>query len=133
VEEETNVLSIIIPTPGKKRSAKKHRKRQETRHTTSDSYLKQTLAKRKLKVEKERNAKFIPKKEKRRSLNVMSVFTYLHEDNENMPCGFCGLKYSSVKCVQKGDWIGCQKCKTWYHEVCVGAAGRKQLKCGKCL
>jgi hypothetical protein len=43
--EETNVLSIVIPTPEKKRSAKKLRKRQETRHTTSDSYLKQTLAK----------------------------------------------------------------------------------------
>jgi hypothetical protein len=84
-------------------------------------------------MEKECNAKCIPKKEKRRSLNVMVVFTDLHEDkDENTPCGFCGLKHSSVQSVQKGDWIRCQKYKTWYHEVCVGAVDRKQFKCGKC-
>jgi hypothetical protein len=59
---EPNVLNIIIPTPGKKMSGQKCRKKQETRHDNSDVYFKQTLAKRKLKVEKEGNAKSIPKK-----------------------------------------------------------------------
>ena len=77
-------------------------------------------------MEKERKAKCIPK-------NVMGVFTDLHEDkDENTPCGFCGLKYSSVQSVQKRDWIRCHKYKTWYHEVCVGAVDRKQFKCAKC-
>jgi hypothetical protein len=52
--EETSVLNIVIPTTEKKMSARKCRKRQETRHTTSDSYLKQTLARGKLKLEKKR-------------------------------------------------------------------------------
>jgi hypothetical protein len=72
-------------------------------------------------MEKERNAKFIPKNEKRPSLNVRGIFTDLHEDSdENTLCGFGGLKYSSVQSVQKGDWIRCQKYKTCCHEVCVG-------------
>jgi hypothetical protein len=59
---KTSVLSIIIYKPEGKMSVKKCCKRQETRHTTSESYFKQTMAKRKLKMEKEGNAKFIPKK-----------------------------------------------------------------------
>jgi hypothetical protein len=76
-------------------SARKCRKREET-HITWDSYLKQTLAKGKLKMERERNAKFIPEKEKRQSPKVRGVFADLHEDDENTPRGFCGLKCSSV-------------------------------------
>jgi hypothetical protein len=104
----------------------------ETRPATSDSYFKETVAKRKLKMEKEGNAKSTPKNKKRRAPNSKGAFPDLHEDSdENTPCGFCGLKYCSVHTVQKGDWIRCQKCDTWYHEVCVGAVGRKQFICGK--
>lgn len=46
---------------------------------------------------------------------------------------FCGLPYYSNESVKKGDWIKCQKCHTWYHEICVGAKGKKQFKCGNCL
>ena len=90
---EPNVLSIIIPTPGKKMSGQKCRKKQETRHDTSDVYFKQTLAKRKLKVEKEGNAKSIPKKKQHQASNIKGVFPDLHEESdENTPCGCCGLK-----------------------------------------
>jgi hypothetical protein len=131
---KTDALSTIISTPEKKMSWKKCRKRQETSHATLDSYFKQTLAKRKLKMEKEGRAKSIPKQEQRRAPNVKGVLPDLHEDSdENTPCGLCGLKYCSVHCVQKGDWIRCQKCGILYHEVCIGAVGRKQFICGKCL
>ena len=108
---EPNVLNIIIPTPGKKMSGQKCRKKQETRHDNSDVYFKQTLAKRKLKVEKEGNAKSIPKKKQHRASNIKGVFPDLHEESdENTPCGCCGLKLRSVQSVQKGDWIRCHQC-----------------------
>jgi hypothetical protein len=47
---KTNVLSIAIPKPKDKMSAKKYRRRQQTRHATSDAYFKQTTAKRKVKM-----------------------------------------------------------------------------------
>ena len=54
------------------------------------------------------------------------------EDNGD-PCGFCGVSYLDMKFLSKGDWIRCDSCKVWYHEVFVGAAGRKQFTCGKCV
>jgi hypothetical protein len=131
---KTNVLDIIILNPEEKMSAKKGRKRQETKHATSDPYFRQTLAKRKLKMEKESNEKSIPKKKKRRAPNIKGFWPYFHEDSdEDTPFGFCGLKYYSVHSVQKGDWIRRQKCDTWYNEVCIGALGRNQFMCGKCF
>jgi hypothetical protein len=131
---KTNVLSVTVPKPVEKMSAKECQKGQETRQATSDSYFKQTMAKRKLKMEKEGNAKSIPKKKKSRAPNSKGAFPYLQEDSdENTPCVFCSLKYCSVQSVQKGDWIRCQKCDTLYHEVCVGAIERKQFVCGKYL
>jgi hypothetical protein len=61
-----------------------------------------------------------PKRKKCRSPNVRGVFTDLHEDDENTPFGFCGLKYSSVQSVQNGDWIRCQECETWYMNCVLG-------------
>jgi hypothetical protein len=46
---------------------------------------------------------------------------------------WCGLKCCWVQSVQNGDWITWHKYKTWHHEVCVGAVGRKQFTCGKCF
>jgi hypothetical protein len=62
-----NVLSTIIPTPEKKQSWKKRRKRQETRHLTSDSNFEETLVERRLKMEKEHNEKCVPKTKLRRA------------------------------------------------------------------
>jgi hypothetical protein len=53
--------------------------------------------------------------------------------DENTPCGFCSLKNYSVQYVENGDLIRCQKCGTCYHEVCVGAVGRKHFICGRYL
>jgi hypothetical protein len=64
-------------------------------------------------MEKEGNAKSIPKKKHCRAPSVKDASPVLHEDDDkNTPCGFCGLKYCSVQSVQKGDWIRCHKCVT---------------------
>jgi hypothetical protein len=95
-----NALSNIIPTPEKKQSSKKHRK-QETRHLTSDSNFEETLVKRRLKMEKEDNAKCVPEtklhRAPRRKASDKYVLPIPSEDSdENTPCGFCILKYCSV-------------------------------------
>ena len=53
------------------------------------------------------------------------------DDDQMCNCGFCLLNYYSEQSASKGDWIRCQCCKTWYHEVCVGATGRKQFICSR--
>jgi hypothetical protein len=52
----------------------------EARHGNSESYFKQTIAKRKLKMEKEGKAKSIPTKKHGRAANIKGVFPDLHED-----------------------------------------------------
>jgi hypothetical protein len=89
-----------------------------------DSYFKQILAKRGLKTGKEGTASSSPRMKYRRGHSFKDDFPVLHEDSDkNTPYGFCGLKYCSAQSAQKGGWIGCQKCGTWYHEGCDGAAG----------
>lgn len=59
--------------------------------------------------------------------------TTSHVRDENV-CQFCFLAYDDPRSVKKGDWIRCQGAqKEWYHEICVGAQGRKQFVCGKCM
>jgi hypothetical protein len=99
-----DVLSTIIPTLEKKQSLKKRRNRQETRHLTSDSDFEETLVKRRLKIEKEDNAKCVPKTKLRQAprgkASDKDVLTIPPEDSdENTPCGFCSLKYYSVQSV----------------------------------
>jgi hypothetical protein len=89
-------------------------------------------------MEKEDNAKFIPKTKLRRApRSKASDKDFLpippEDSDKNTPCGFCSLKYCSVQSVEKGDWIRCQKCGTWCHEACVGAVGRKHFICERCL
>jgi hypothetical protein len=71
---KTNVLSITVPKPEEKMSGKKCRKRQETRHATSDSYFKQTMAERKLKIEKEGMRKPFLKRENAELLTARAPF-----------------------------------------------------------
>jgi len=52
--------------------AKKMPKRQQTRHPTAESYFKETLTKRKLKMDKKGNTKYIPKKEQGATPNFNS-------------------------------------------------------------
>jgi len=47
-------------------------KRQQTRHPTAESYFKETLTKRKLKMDKKGNTKYIPKKEQGATPNFNS-------------------------------------------------------------
>ena len=102
-------FSEIIPSPVKKsRKTNQSKRKTGACHLTSDEL-----------VEKQQS-----KKQKQTSSN---------NDEENVPCGFCALLYFSQESALKGDWIRCQRCKTWYHEVCVGALGRKQFICGKCI
>lgn len=44
---------------------------------------------------------------------------------------FCFLNYYTAKSVEKRDWVCCQKCNIWYHEICVGAKGKRQFICGR--
>jgi hypothetical protein len=107
------------------------KKRNETRHATADSYLERTMAERKRKLEEEGTAKSIPKKKQHRTRDIKGVSPDLRKDgDENSSCGLCGSKDCSVHSVQKGGWIRCRHCDTWYHEVCVGAVGTEQFICG---
>jgi hypothetical protein len=31
------------------------------------------------------------------------------EKEENVPCGFCDVKYFDEKSVLEGEWLGCQE------------------------
>jgi hypothetical protein len=89
-------------------------------------------------MDKKDNAKYIPKTKLRRAPRRKASDKYVlpipsEDSDENTPYGFCSLKYYSVQSVEKGDWIRCQKCGTWCHEVRFGAVGRKHFICGRCL
>jgi hypothetical protein len=132
---KASAFSEIIPSPEKQ--ARKRGKKQGPTHLTSDSNFKATAAKRKLKLEKLKPK--LSKKAKAVRVALLSsdeddpVPISDAENEENLPCGFCGVKYCEEKSVLKGEWIRCQRCKTWFHEVCVGAQGKKQFICGKCM
>lgn len=39
---------------------------------------------------------------------------------DSLKCGVCNMRYYFAQSTMKEDWICCQLCKTWYHEICVG-------------
>jgi hypothetical protein len=49
------------------------------------------------------------------------------ENEENLLCGFSGVKCFDEKSGLMGEWIGCQRCKKWSHEICVSVQGKKNL------
>jgi hypothetical protein len=50
----------------------------------------------------------------------------------NDGCGICFLNYYTAKYVKRGDWVCCQKFNIWYHEISVGAIGKREFICGRC-
>jgi ribosomal protein L27 len=55
------------------------------------------------------------------------------ENEENLPYGFSGVKCFDEKSVLKGEWIGCQRCKKWSHEICVSVQGKKKSIWANCM
>lgn len=133
----------VIPTPEKCQTRKQTRTKLGPRHLTSDEGFNEAIEKKKKKFSREKSAPIANVMSARqRQKNIMKKVlstsdeessSDTDEDEENVPCDFCGLKYFSKQSASKGDWIRCQKCKKWFHEICVGAAGKKQFICGKCI
>ena len=132
-------FSTVLPTPTKLSCTKRARRQKNSAcHLTSSGNLELTRGKRKLKFENALNTK---SKEPRTMQSRQKKIQNVNEDSasedeldeENVPCGFCCVKYNDPRSIKKGDWIRCNKCNVWFHEICVGAAGRKQFRCGKCI
>lgn len=131
-ETRTSPFSEILRTPLKEEAKpkRKNSRKLAARHLTSDGNYMQTKTKRRLEMNPEAETETSSKYPK--TARPQKDTSKIHAD-ENIPCGFCGLKYLTEKSARKGDWIKCQKCQVWYHEVCVGAIGKKQFVCGKCM
>lgn len=126
----------ILPSPEKKLSSRK-RKTQTSARLTSDENLDNLRSKRKLFQQGTRKTmNKCNKNNKRQCTSVSnderSLPSFNSPANNENNCGFCLLNYYSAESVAKGDWIRCQKCNVWYHEVCVGARGKKCFICGRC-
>src|SRR6218665_1479330 len=53
------------------------------------------------------------------------------KESEGFKCPYCLERFTkAVK--QKEDWIKCDKCKRWWHEVCTDYAGGKRFVCDFC-
>lgn len=145
-------FSDVLPTPEKKKLKTANRAKGSACHLTSPEHIQNAKTKKKLNFEKVTQSKKEPsknlhvkidrrQKRQRRMMKQIqgsSSSSELSEssessDEDNTPCGFCGVAYSEELSLSKGDWISCQKCRGWYHEICVGAKGRKQFICGKCV
>ena len=129
---KTSPFAIVLPSP-EKQQGKKHRKRSTTKHLTSNDNYEEVAAKRRLKMETESNRSDKEINNKEPTSDEEEIRQVTAQSDENIPCGFCNLKYLSPKSVLKGDWIQCQKCGTWYHAVCVGAERKKMFTCGRCM
>jgi hypothetical protein len=44
-----------------------------------------------------------------------------------LQCCVCGLEHFDKNAFSKGEWIKCQKPKTWLNKVCIGPQCRKGL------
>lgn len=144
-------FSVVLPTPQKnKRKKISTREKGSACHLTSPEHVGKTRAKKKLAFEKievarnklTRSRNVTPDEKRKRQRRMMKrspTSTSSSEefsessDEDNTPCGFCGVRYLEEQSLSKGDWISCQKCCRWFHEICVGARGKKKFICGKCL
>lgn len=128
---QTSIFACSIPTPKRVKKRMNCRLRQKAKILTSPENIATTAAKRKLKMENnEKNCR-----NTKRKFENGKKGSDGHDSSESTKdsCGFCGLGYYSKDSIKKGDWIKCQKCSAWYHEICVGAMGKKQFLCGKCI
>lgn len=129
----------LLPSPNKTTPKRSDRK-QKSVLLTSPANIKET------KERLERKRKLIPQQDnsvrreiknpaRNRSTSESSESNDdTNEEDSDTSCGFCKIKYSDQISVKLGDWIQCQgKGREWYHEKCVGAAGKKRFVCGKCV
>lgn len=137
-EQKLSRFNDIIPTPNKssrnRNVPKQTRKKQRARHLTSEANIKETAEKVKIATEKKKHVECTVKRRRLFEENEMDCNGEelpTVKDSSDAPCGFCNRRWSQS--ANRGDWIKCQKCGSWYHEICVGARGKKQFKCGKCV
>lgn len=124
---ENALVRNILKTPEKKPSTRK-RKLLTSLHLTSNAHIVEVQAKK----SSTDNRPTQGKKKLQNTTRKPQRSKALTPANEDL-CGFCHLSYYSKESYVKGAWIQCQSCTVWYHDVCVGAQGRKQFICGKCL
>lgn len=147
----TTSFSVVLPTPQKIMRRKiSTRAKGSACYLTSPEHVGKTRAKKMLdfkKVDEARNKSTRShqvtlgkklKRQRRLTKTTPSSTSSSEEitessDEENTPCAFCGVRYLEQKSQNKGDWISCQKCCRWFHEICVGAHGKKKFVCGKCV
>lgn len=121
------IIHDILKTPEKKTPVRK-RKLLTSLHLTSPENIEETRAKKSSSIGT-KGGKNKKKTEVNRRVTQLGPTPAPTKEDE---CGFCLLNYYSEKSLSKGDWIRCQLCNVWYHELCVGAKGKKQFVCGKC-
>ncbi|YCJ93342.1 MAG: PHD finger domain-containing protein [Candidatus Karelsulcia muelleri] len=145
----------ILPSPSKPSKAKsgKTKLKHKVRHLNSDDNISVSRAKKKLRFGQHKPTvsstvtlqKIRPKTKNRKILErnrrrdgdlyykIGLSSSSDEEDRDNIPCGFCGQKFNSAHPSVKSEWISCQKCNVWYHEICVGGIGKELFICGRCL
>ena len=61
----------------------------------------------------------------------------LHKSDIHSRCPGCGILEQSVTDIElNSGWIACNKCKSWFHEVCAEANGVFDddfFICGECV
>lgn len=124
-KNDSKVLKVtdVAPFP-KANQARSSRKRKRSEVLSSSPFKKQ------LELEDEdRTKKKIPPQRKRKS-------TKTYKKPEQGPkkkvwkCGFCDEVYREPI---NEDWIGCTKCKEWWHEKCTGYLGTGTFICDFCV
>ena len=55
-------------------------------------------------------------------------------DDEDVPCAICSAAFPPQSRAKNCNWISCDSCKVWFHNVCVGLGNRKPklYKCANC-
>ena len=53
-------------------------------------------------------------------------------ENDNELCAICHLDFPPHSRAKKCNWVACDNCKTWFHNICVGL-GKRQVESYKCV
>lgn len=49
--------------------------------------------------------------------------------HDDMPWAICNAAFPSQSHVKNCNWITCDSCKVWFHDVCVGLGNLKPKLC----